>query len=164
LLLPGAEKREVAMRTHALLSVLALSAVLAAPPLAGAADRHPSSRGGHGDYRSSHGRGDSRSYRAAPRGHYAPSRRPAPRYRYAPRPRYRYDRPGYAYRPYYATPYYPAPYYSAPYYPAPGYYRTYPPVYAAPYPGHPYGYAPYRGGVHGGVSLGFPGFGFSLYF
>jgi len=156
------------MRTHALLSVLALSAVLAAPPLAGAADRHPSSRGGHGDYRSSRGRGD---------GHRAPqyrydrrSRRPAPSYRHAPRyrydapryryygPRYRYYRPGYAYRPYYPVPY--------------GY-RTWPHAYhprvyvAPPYPAYPYGYgpvAPYRGGVHGGVSLGFPGFGFSLYF
>jgi len=161
LLFPGAEKREVAMRTHALLSVLALSAVLAAPPLAGAADRHPSSRGGHGDYRSSAGRSD--RHRAPHHRYDNRSRRPAPHYRYAPR--YRYDAPRYRYYgPRYR--YYGRSYSYRPY-SVPWYYRTYSrPYVVAPYPApvYPYGYAPYHGGVHGGVSLGLPGFGFSLYF
>jgi len=130
------------MRTHALVPAVLLGLALAAPP-AGADGRH-SDRDAH--------RYPSRSYvdrHHSPRGRtYV---RPAPR-RYAPPVRYRYAPP---YR-----------------YPGPGYYyRPAPRVYyrpAYPVPVVPYGYYPapryYRGGVHGGVGLGVPGFGISLYF
>jgi hypothetical protein len=166
------------MRLRALLTTLALGAALLAPPLAGAADRHPARPGDRGRgssyrhaerYRSSapryrSGHADSRrQYRRAPR-YYAP------RYRYDT-PRYRYYAPRYRYRPYfrpYYAPLYPVPVdpYAYPYsgvYP----YGVYPlsPGYAHPYPGYAYPYPmPYRRGVHGALGLGFPGFGFSLYF
>jgi hypothetical protein len=145
------------MRLRALLTTLVLGAALMAPPLAGAADRHGS--------RNDHGRRS--SYRQHRDDHAYSHRqyRPAPRH-YAPR--YRYYAPRYhAYvRPYYA-----------PLYPAPAYPYGYASPYAYPYGGvYPYGgYPPYAGyaypyplplrrGVHGAVGLGFPGFGFSVFF
>jgi len=139
------------MKTQALLPVLVLGAVLVAVPVVGAGDRHSSSR--HGEYHSDH-HGD--RYRSAPPRYRHDSHRhyrPAPRY-YSPPPRHRYYEPRYRH---YGPTYYYAPrprVYYPPVYPVPVYpYRAY-----APLP------PPYRAGVHGGVHLGLPGLGLSLYF
>jgi hypothetical protein len=152
------------MRFGALVPTLVLGAALVAPTPA-AADHHRSSERGRGGYqRSDRGHGDRyspRSHRRYDRNRPYSSRR-GPAYRYTPRPRSRsyyrpYGRP--YYRPYYYGRRYSYPPAPPAYHPVPrplpyGYYGG--PVWAPP--------PPLRGGVHGGVSVGLPFFGFSLYF
>ena len=144
------------MRLGALVPALALGAALLTPAAA-EADRHRSpDRRRHSGYdRSSRDHRRHYAPRAEPRGHYRPHVRHhyAPRYRHSPPYRRPYYRP--YYRPHYRPHYWPY----APYGPYPPAYHAVPPV--------PYGYwppVPPRPGLHGGVHLGVPGFGFSLYF
>jgi hypothetical protein len=148
------------MRIGALVPALGLAAALVAPPTLDASpdggrdrrgrsayDRSARGRGnayrsGRRSYRDGYRRGSRRGYHRGQRWSPRYARRPYPAYRSYPRP---YPRPyGYRYR-----------------------YRPAPPVYYVPRP-VPYGVPvwppPYRHGIHGGITIGVPGFGLSLFF
>ena len=146
------------MRIGALVPALTLAAALGAPSTLPAEPDHRSrDRGRRSGYdRPSPGHRD--SYRSGRRSYKKGSHRSYTRgyrhghHRYARRSR----RPYYTYRPY------PRSYYR-PY----SRYRPVRPPYYPPYPvsyGYPLAPPPYRGGVHGGISIGVPGFGLSLVF
>ncbi|MGD8894845.1 MAG: hypothetical protein PVJ73_02315 [Acidobacteriota bacterium] len=146
------------MRIRALVPTLAVAAALVAPSsLLAEPDHHRArDRGrGPGYDRSSPGHRD--SYRSGGRSDRSAYQRGYPRVyrhrRYTPPPRrYLLRSPrAYRYRPY-----------SRPYYG----YRPVPPAYYPPHApyGYPVGPPIHRGGVHGGISIGVPGFGLSLVF
>jgi len=150
------------MRLGALVPTLACGAALVVPAVVLAEPGHHRSRDHQrsGYERSSRSHGGyerGRSHRSYSRGYSNRHSRGHHR-SYGHHPTYRYRRHSYRphYRPYYRP--YVRPYYG---------YRPYPSSYSAPYP-VPYGYQvappPFRRGVHGGISIGVPGFGLSLLF
>jgi Ni/Co efflux regulator RcnB len=149
------------MRYGALVPALTVAAALGAPLVAEAdhhRDRDRRSRydrpsRGHGGTDRSGRRGHKyrrRDTRASHRGY-------THGYHYGRHHRLYYRYPRHHYRPYPPRVYY-RPYST---------YRPVPPVHHPPYPvpyGYPFAPPPYRRGVHGGISIGVPGFGLSLVF
>jgi hypothetical protein len=149
------------MRYGALVPALTIAAALGAP-LVAEADHHRHRDRRTGYDRPSRGHGD--TYRSGRRGqkYHRRDKRAFRRgythgYHHGRHHRRYYRYPRHLYRPYPPRVYY-RPYST---------YRPVPPVHYTPYPG-PYGYPfappPYRRGVHGGISIGVPGFGLSLVF